>query len=114
MTEAELLNARIEAELNAQIDRELQIELQAKREEIARRLRREAASREYDRINARHPIETAGDPRLEAKRRADMSARAKADMEHMDRSNARPVEGSLLDQRKRAALVPGAEGFKFK
>jgi hypothetical protein len=113
MTEDEF-NTKVEAELNAQIDRELQIERQAKRMEIARRLRREAVSREYDRINARHPIQGPGDPKAEAARVAAMRAGAQRDAEHMARVNSRPVEGSLLDQRKRAALVPGSEGFRIK
>jgi hypothetical protein len=73
MTEDEF-NAQVDAELNKQIDAELQIERQAKREEIARRLRREAVSREYDRINARHPIQGPGDPKVEAARVAAMRA----------------------------------------
>jgi hypothetical protein len=113
MTEDEF-NTKVEAELNAQIDRELQIELAAKRQEIARRLRREAVSREYDRINARHPIQGPGDPKVEAERRRQMDIRAKADKEWMDRVNSRPVEGSLLDQRSRASLAPGSEGFRVK
>jgi hypothetical protein len=113
MTEDEF-NTKVEAELNAQIDRELQIERQAKREEIARRLRREAVSREYDRINARHPIQGPGDPKAEAARRAAMIAGAKKDAEWMARVNSRPVEGSLVHQRSRAALVPGSEGFRIK
>src|ERR1700722_7304685 len=100
MTEDEF-NTKVEAELNAQIDRELQIELQAKRDEIARRLRREAVSREYDRINARHPIQRRGDPKAEAARVAAMRAGAKADAEWMARVNAKPIEGSLVHQRKR-------------
>ena len=113
MTEDEL-NAQVEAELNAQIDAELQAELVRKRMEIARRLRREAASRQYDRINARHPIEGPGDPKVEAARRAAMDAAVKKDMADMDRANARVIEGSLVHQRSRAALVPGSEGFRFK
>ena len=114
MTDETELNAEIESELNAQIDRELQVEMMRKREEIAFRLRRAAAAKEYDRINKKHPVETAGDPQVEAERRRQMDLRAKADMEHMDKSNSRPVEGSLLDQRKRAALTPGSEGFEIR
>jgi hypothetical protein len=112
MTEDEF-NTKVEAELNAQIDRELQIERQAKREEIARRLRREAVSREYDRINARHPIQGRGDPIQEAARVAAMRAGAARDAEHMARVNSRPVEGSL-EHRRRASLIPGSEGFRIK
>jgi hypothetical protein len=113
MTEAEF-NAQVEAELNAQIEAELQAEMARKRAEIARRLRREAEMKEYDRINARHPIEGPGDPKAEAARRAAMDARARADMADMDRANSRPIEGSLLHQRSRASLIPGSEGFRIK
>jgi hypothetical protein len=111
MTEAEEFNAQVEAELNKQIDAELQAEMAAKRMEIARRLRREAVSREYDRINKRHPIQGPGDPVFEAARRKAMIAGAKADAEHMARVNSRPVEGSLAHQR---SLIPGSEGFRVK
>jgi hypothetical protein len=114
MTNETELSAKIESELNAQIDREIQAEMMRKREEIAFRLRRAAAAEEYNRINKKHPIETAGDPKVEAERRRQMDLRAKADMEHMDKSNSRVIEGSLLDQRKRAALVPGSEGFEIR
>jgi hypothetical protein len=114
MTEAELFAAQVESELNAQIDRELQIEMAAKRLEIARRLRREAVSREYARINARHPIEGPGDPVQEEARRKAMIAGARADAEWMQRVNSRPIEGSLVHQQKLAALTPGSEGFKIK
>jgi hypothetical protein len=112
MTEAEL-NAQVEAELNAQIEAELQAEMGRKRLEIARRLRREAEMKEYDRINARHPIEGPGDPVVEAKRRADMAARARADMASMDRSNARVPEGAAR-RGPRGSLTPGSEGFRVK
>jgi hypothetical protein len=112
MTDDEF-NSKVEAELNKQIDAELQIELQAKRQEIARRLRREAVSREYDRINARHPIQGRGDPIQEAARVAAMRAGAKADAEWMARVNAKPIEGSL-EHRRRASLIPGSEGFRIK
>jgi hypothetical protein len=113
MTEEEF-NAQVDAELNAQIDRELQIERQAKRMEIARRLRREAVSREYDRINARHPIQGPGDPKAEAKRIAAMKLGAQRDKEWHDRVNSRVIEGSLVHQRQRASLGGGSEGFEIK
>ena len=113
MTDETELNAKIERELEAQIDAELQAELARKRAEIARRLRREAVSREYDRINARHPIQGRGDPIQEAARVAAMRAGAKADAEWMARVNAKPIEGSL-EHRRRASLIPGSEGFRIK
>jgi hypothetical protein len=111
---ADELNAKIEAELQAQIEAELQAEMARKRMEIARRLRREAEMKEYDRINARHPIQGPGDPKAEAARRAAMDARARADNEAMDRANSRPIDGSLVHQRSRAALTPGSEGFEIR
>jgi hypothetical protein len=80
MTEDEL-NAKIESELNARIEARLQAERARERAAIAAQLRREAEMAEYDRINARHPIQGPGDPQVEAERRAAMDARAKADSE---------------------------------
>jgi hypothetical protein len=116
MTEAEF-NAQVDAELNAKIEAELQAELARKRAEIAFRLRREAAAKEYDRINAKHPIEDKYGglgPEGHAARLAAMDAARVADKEWHDRVNSRPIEGSLLDQRKRAALTPGSEGFEIR
>jgi hypothetical protein len=106
------INAQVEAELQAQIERELQAELARKRMEIARRLRREAEMKEYDRINARHPIQGPGDPKVEAARRAAMDKRAAEDMAWMDRVNARPVAGSLAATR--ADQKGGSSGFEIK
>jgi hypothetical protein len=102
----------IEAELQAQIEAELQAEMGRKRMEIARRLRREAEMKEYDRINARHPIQDPLPPEVEARRRAIMNAGAKADTEWMDRVNARPVPGSLAATR--ADRAGGSSGFRIK
>jgi hypothetical protein len=117
MTDEAEFNAQVDAELNAKIEAELQAELARKRAEIAFRLRREAAAKEYDRINAKHPIEgpLAGlTPEQHRARLAAMDARAKADAESMDRSNSRPVPGGLLDQRSRASLTPGSEGLEIR
>jgi hypothetical protein len=91
------VNAQIERELQAQIERELAAEMARKREEIAARLRREAFSKEMDRINRRHPIQDAlaGLTPAQHQARLDaMAAGAKADAEWMDRVNARPIEGA--------------------
>jgi hypothetical protein len=117
MTTEDELNAKIEAELQAQIEAEVQAEMGRKRAEIARRLRREAEMREYDRINRRHPIEDKYGglgPEGHAARLKAMDAARVADKEWHDRVNSRPVEGSLLHQRTRASLAPGSEGFRFK
>jgi hypothetical protein len=113
MTEEEL-NAIVESKLADRLAARLQADRERVRMEVIMELRREAERKHYDRINARHPIEGPGDPKVEAERRAAMDARAKADFEHMDRVNSRPVEGSLMHQRSRAALTPGSEGFRFK
>jgi hypothetical protein len=113
MTEDEL-NAIVEAKLADALAARLQADRERVRMEVIMELRREAERAHYDRINAKHPIEGPGDPRLEAQRIAEMNRRARADMEHMDKSNSRPIEGSLLDQRKRAALTPGSEGFEIR
>ena len=87
------------------------------RMEVVDQIRREAERKHYDRINARHPIEDKYGglgPEGHAARLAAMDARAKAANEHMDCVNSRPVEGSLLHQRSRAALTPGSEKFRFK
>jgi hypothetical protein len=111
-TPIEDVNAQIERELAAQVERELEAEMNRKRMEIARRLRREAEMREYDRINARHPIQDPLPPEVEAKRRAIMSAGAKADNEWMNRVNSRPVPGSL--GATRAEQAGGSSGFRIK
>jgi hypothetical protein len=113
MTEAEL-NTIVESKLADRLAARLQADRERVRAEVIADLRREAERKHYDRINARHPIEGLGDPKVEAARRAAMDARAKADFEHMDAVNSRPVEGSLMHQRSRAALVPGSEGFRVK
>jgi hypothetical protein len=116
MNEAEL-DAIVEAKLEAELAARLQADRNRIRMEVVDSIRREASRKHYDRINSKHPIEdkfgglgAAG----HAERLRQMDARAKAANAHMDEVNSRPVPGGLLDQRSRAALVPGAEGFKIK
>jgi hypothetical protein len=114
-TPTEDVNAQIERELQAQIEAELASEMAKKRLEIAARLRREAEMREYDRINARHPIQDrlAGlTPEQDAERQRIMREGARRDAEWMARVNARPVEGSLAA--RRADQKGGAAGFEIK
>jgi hypothetical protein len=114
-TPVEDMNAQIERELAAQVERELQVEMAKKRIEIAMRLRREAFAKEMDRINARHPIEgpLAGLTPAQHQARLDaMAAGVKADMESMNRSNSKPIEGSLAA--RRADSVGGSAGFRVK
>ena len=113
MTEEELTKI-VEAKLADRLAARLQADRERVRMEVVSELRREEDRKWYDRINAKHPIETAGDPKVEAERRVAMSRRAAADNEAMDRANARVVEGSLVQQRKRAALTPGSEGFEIR
>jgi hypothetical protein len=113
MTEEEL-NTIVEAKLADRLAARLQADRERVRMEVIMELRREAERKHYDRINAWHPIQGPGDPKVEAELRAAMDARAKADFDRMDAINQRPVEGSLVHQRSRAALTPGSEGFRFK
>jgi hypothetical protein len=109
------MNAQIEAELRDSIERELEIEMNRKRIAIADRLRREAFAKEMDRINQRHPIQDrlAGlTPAQDAERQRLMREGARRDAEHMARSNARPIEGSLAA--RRADSVGGGAGFRVK
>src|ERR1700737_2727911 len=116
MTEAEL-NAIVESKLADQLAARLQADRDRVRAEVIREIRRKAEREWYDRINAKHPIEDKYGglgPEGHAARLKAMDARARAAAAHMDEVNSRPVPGGLLDQRSRAALVPGAEGFAIK
>jgi hypothetical protein len=116
MTESEL-NAIVESKLADRLAARLKADRDRVRMEVISELRREAERKHYDRINARHPIEDKYGglgPEGHAARLAAMAAGAKADAEWMARVNAKPIEGSLVHQRKRAALTPGSEGFRIK
>jgi hypothetical protein len=116
MTENELAQI-VEAKLETELAARLAADRNRLREEVISGLRREAERKHYDRINARHPIEDKYGglgPEGHAARLAAMRAGAVRDAEHMARVNSRPIEGSLVHQRKRAVLTPGSEGFKFK
>jgi hypothetical protein len=113
------VSAQIERELQAQIERELAAEMNRKRMEIARRLRREAEMKEYDRINRRHPIQDrlAGlTPEQDAERQRVMRERAAKTFEEMDEAEARGrarVAAEVMRGR-RASIGPGSEGFRVK
>jgi hypothetical protein len=114
---AEELDAIVEAKLADRLAARLKADREAVRLEVIMQLRREAERAHYDRINARAPIEDRYgglSPEAHKARLAAMDARARADNEAMDRANQRLVSGSLLDQRSRAALTPGAEGFEIR
>jgi hypothetical protein len=111
------LNSIVERKLAEALAARLRAERQRIRAEVVDEIRREAARQHYDRINRKHPIEDKfGGLGAEghAARLAAMSAGAQRDAEKMDRANQRPIEGSLVHQRSRAALTPGGEGFRFK
>jgi hypothetical protein len=115
MTEEEL-NTIVEAKLADRLAARLQADRERVRADVIAEIRRDAEKAKYDRINARHPIEDKYGglgPEGHAARLAAMDARAKAANEHMDRVNSRPVEGSLVHTKQRAALVPGGEGFEI-
>ena len=101
------LDAIVEAKLADRLAERLAADRARIREEVVSQIRREAERAHYDRINARHPIQGPGDPKVEAARLAAMRAGAARDAEHMARVNSRPVEGSLEYRRR-------GEGFAIK
>ena len=108
--------AEIDALVDAEIDAVLKAKRRAERDEIAFQLRRKAAAAEYDKINARHPVEDKYGglgPEGHAARLKEMDRRAAEDMAWMDRVNSRPIEGGIVRGR-RASIGPGGEGFEIK
>jgi hypothetical protein len=104
-----------EARINAEVEAGLAAELARKREELAFQARRRATAAEYDRINRKHPIESvlAGlTPEQDAERRRIMSEGVRRDMESMNASNAKVVDGDL--RAVRAAGKGGSAGFTVK
>jgi hypothetical protein len=116
MDEAELSRI-VEAKLEAALAARLEADRQRIRAEVVDGLRREAERAHYDKINARHPIEDQygglGKAGHEARLKAMSAAAAKTNSE-MNAVNQRAPEGSLVHQRSKASLTPGAEGFRFK
>ena len=116
MTEDEL-NRIVEAKLADRLAARLQADREAVRTEVVMGLRREAEREWYARINARHPVEDKYGglgPEGHAARLKAMAEGAKRDKEWHDRVNSRPIEGSLLDQRRRADSKGGSAGFRVK
>jgi hypothetical protein len=106
------LDAIVEAKLADQLAARLQADRDRVRTEVILAIRREADREWYNRVNAKHPIEgaLAGlTPEQHRARLAAMDAAVRADMESMNRSNSRLIEGSLLDQQSRAG-----QGFRIK
>src|SRR5205085_2823099 len=97
MTEEEMARI-VESRLEARLAARLAADRARVRQEVIMELRREIDREHYERINRRHPIQGPGDPVAEAKRRADMDARAKADAEWMDRVNSKSAAGDLRSQ----------------
>jgi hypothetical protein len=115
MTEDELTQI-VESKLADRLAARLQADRERVRAEVITEIRREAERKHYDRINAKHPVEDQYGglgPEGHAARLKAMDARARAAMAHLDKVNSRPIAGSLLDQRSRASLAPGAEGFEI-
>ena len=108
--------AEIDALVDAEIDAVLKAKRRAERDEIAFQLRRKAAAAEYDKINARHPVEDKYGglgPEGHAARLKEMDRRAAEDMASMDRSNARVPEGAAT-RAARADSAGGSSGFRIK
>jgi hypothetical protein len=116
MTEEELSRI-VESKLADRLAARLQADRERVRAEVIAELRREAEREWYDRINKKHPIENqySGLTREQHEARLKaMSEGSRRDAESMARSNARPIEGSLLDQRRRADSKGGSAGFRIK
>ena len=116
MTEDELL-AKAERELLARIDAELAAKRAKERADIASRYRHQEAMAHLDRVNRRAPIEdrySGLTAEQHAERLRQMDANRAAANRHMDAVQARVIDGSLVHQRKQAALTPGSEGFRVK
>jgi hypothetical protein len=115
MNEQEL-NALVESKLAERLEARQQADRNRIREEVVSQIRREASKAHYDRINSKHPVEDRFGGLGEAGHKARLAAmdeRRRAANAHMDEVNARPVPGGLLDQKSRAALTPGSEGFEI-
>jgi hypothetical protein len=109
MTEQEL-NTIVEAKLADQLAARLQADRDRVKLEVVMELRRKAEREWYERVNKKHPIENKYSgltAEQYAARLAAMRAGAARDAEHMARSNARVVEGSMEYRRR-------GEGFAIK
>jgi hypothetical protein len=117
MNEQEL-DALVDAKLAERLAARLAAERERMRTEVILALRREASRAHYDRINAKHAIETplAGlTPEQEAERQRQMDERSRITREKMDRANSRPVPGARASLRPvRADAKGGAVGFTIK
>jgi hypothetical protein len=109
MNEAELSQI-VEAKLEAELAARLAADRARIREEVVSQIRREAEREWYTRVNKKHPIENRYSgltAEQHEARIAAMRAGAARDAEHMARSNARVVEGSMEYRRR-------GEGFAIK
>jgi hypothetical protein len=116
MTEDEL-NKIVDAKLADALAARLEADRARVRMEVIREIRRTAEREWYARINQKHPIEDKYGglgPEGHAARLKAMDAARVADREWHDRVNARPVEGSLLEQRSRADSAGGSAGFEIR
>ena len=116
-----MADQKLQDDIEAQIETEIAAGLAAdrakRRAELFYEARRKIAAAHYDKINAKAPIEGpySGLTREQhaARLKAMDAAAAKTNAE-MDEANSRPIEGSLLDQRRRADAAGGSAGFRFK
>jgi hypothetical protein len=114
MTEEELSRI-VEAKLADRLAARLKADRERVRMEVIAELRREEDRKWHERVNRKHPIEgpLAGLTPAQHQARLDaMAAGVKADMESMNRSNSKPIEGSLAA--RRADSVGGSAGFRVK
>jgi hypothetical protein len=112
MTEEELARV-VESKLEARLAARMQAERERVRQEVILELRREAEREWYDAIEQRWREREARERAAEPERLRIMAEGVRRDMESMDRSNSRPVAGTLAATRA-ADRAGGNAGFKIK
>jgi hypothetical protein len=112
MTEEEL-SAIVESKLADRLAVRLAADRERVRQEVILELRREEERKWYAAIDQRWREREARERAAEPERRRIMAEGVRRDMESMDRSNSRPVEGTLAATRA-ADRAGGAAGFKIK
>jgi hypothetical protein len=112
MTEEEL-SKLVESKLADRLAARLAADRERVRQEVILELRREAERAHYDAIDQRWREREARERAAEPERRRIMAEGVRRDMESMDRSNAKVVEGSLAAMRA-ADRAGGSAGFKIR
>jgi hypothetical protein len=111
--------AAIEAEIEAALEAEVEARKAKMRADIVARRAHQAAMAHLDRVNARHPVETVLGGLTQAQeneRQRLMAERRRADNEHLDEVNSRPIPGAAVRglRPKRVDAAGGGVGFVIK